>query len=222
MKTLLVSSMLALCLLPSPMWSMQPYRVIHRPVRTEVVEAPVVVEQVRDHRVRRVVRAVVIETVAQINPAYLSVYSPEGYDSATQSQILQELQKIAARLDTQDRQSLASILSKLAERPQYQQPMPRAEEILVPSQPGKPGLIKINGLMVLQQKCSACHQAGRLSPNQRFTLLDGKGNLALLTPAQKFQILRKTYLREMPPEINTHGIDAITDPQYASIVELLQ
>ena len=77
------------------------------------------------------------------------------------------------------------------------------------------------GLAVLTTKCAACHQAGKLGPDQRFTLLDAKGNLAQLTDKQKARVLVRTYMKTMPPLTNSQGIASVTDEEYGSLVEVL-
>ncbi len=74
----------------------------------------------------------------------------------------------------------------------------------------------------MNAKCAICHQAGKLAPDQRFTLLDAKGNLATLTDKQKFRVLTKTYSQQMPPPLNLSGVPAITDSEFAAITDLLQ
>jgi mono/diheme cytochrome c family protein len=79
----------------------------------------------------------------------------------------------------------------------------------------------LSGLAILNQKCAACHQDGKLEPNQRFILLDLKGQLSPLTPAQSLKVLTKTYLGQMPPPVNKFGIQPIGNEEYAALVQLL-
>ncbi len=163
--------------------------------------------------------------VLQINPAYTSAYSPEGFDSTTQADILSELRRLGYRLDQ---------VAALAQA---------RGSVVVPAAPGQPGAVvvpippsgsalpvkpapkvpaAVSGLSVLNASCAACHQAGKLDPDQRFTLLDAKGALAPLTDKQKLRVLSRAYSEEMPPPNNKFGIPPLTDPEFAALVELLK
>ncbi len=85
------------------------------------------------HR-RRVI--VDIATVAQINPAYLSAYNPDGYDAATQADILAALRQLNTRLDAQDKANLAALISK-ASAPAVLSP-PVAPPVATPTPPATP------------------------------------------------------------------------------------
>lgn len=174
--------------------------------------------QVADHvRHRQIVQ---IATVAQINPAYTSAYSPDGYDSASQSEILAELRRL----------SLA--LAQANARAAAQQPvvLPGQPAVTVPV-PGQPPATTLRpkgegsgsvGLAVLNAKCAICHQAGKLASDQRFVLLDLKGNLAPITDKLKNKVITKTYGGSMPPPNNIHGIPPVTDSEFAAIIDLIQ
>ncbi len=181
------------------------------------------------------VKVVNIETVAQINPAYLSAYSPDGYDSATQSRILNELQRLGAAVELQTKLAIAM---QAAQAAQAGIRMPYADEKRTVPSPGTPDkppeVIPIpasklpripgpptKGLAVITAKCAACHQAGKLAPDQRFTILDLRGELAPLTPAMRLKIIGKTYRGEMPPPHNDRGITPLTDEEYASIMDII-
>ncbi len=200
--------------------------------------------QVRNHQThRQIVRLV---DVVQINPAYTSAYDPRGYDTTTQEQLAAELHKISARLDQNaaqraaDQAAQAFLLQRLAAwqgvpgvpnppatpttPPAYSTiPQPKPEpgtlkpEVKAPAPPGAP----LSGLAVLNAKCAACHQDGKLEPNQRFILLSTKGELSPLTTAQGLKVLTKTYLGQMPPPVNKFGLAPITNEEYAALVQLL-
>lgn len=178
-------------------------------------------------------RIVQIVSVAQINPAYTSAYSPDGYDSATQADILNELRRLGYRLD-----QVAAIAAKAAAQQVPATVPPTAPPVVppvsvpapVPAAPvGPMGVLPKGGqvggavgIAVLTAKCAACHQQGKLAPDQRFVLLDVKGNLAPLTDKQKLRVVTKTYSGQMPPPMNIHGIPALTDSEFAGIVDLIQ
>lgn len=185
-------------------------------------------------RRRNVVRII---DVAQINPAYLSVYSPDGYDTATQAAILTEIKALTARLD-----QLNLALQKSQAPPPAAPPAgPPAVIVTPPATPGAPPVVTpipvtpapqprpsgtapggSIGLAVFAAKCAACHQAGKLLPDQKFTLLDAKGALVTLTDAQKLRVIQKTYSAQMPPPNNVHGIPGLTDSEFAAVVELMR
>ncbi len=165
-------------------------------------------------------RRVDIVTVQQINPAYTSAYSPEGYDSVTQADILGEIRRLNVRIDQ---------LTALAKA---------APVVVIPGKEGVPPVVvpptvvvppvrkpaEANGavgLSIMVAKCAACHQAGKLLPDQKFTLIDVKGNLVSLTDKQKLNVLHKTFTGQMPPPNNVHGIPPLTDAEYAAIAELV-
>ncbi len=177
-------------------------------------------------------RQVEIVNVAQINPAYTSTYSPEGYDAVTQADILGEIRRLNVRID--QLQALARLAP--ATGPSAPVVIPGAttpggvvppiivpgKEAVVPRMPPASGPHNgAVGLSVMVAKCAACHQAGKLLPDQRFTLLDVKGNLVALTDKQKLNILKKTYTGMMPPPNNIHGIPPLTDAEFAAIAELV-
>jgi hypothetical protein len=199
------------------------------------------------HRRRVVNRVEIISDVLQVNPAYLSAYS-EGYDSATQADIMAALRTITARMDAQDKAILAALVAKSAVTavltpgptgptgpagpPGTSAPgtIPPVVPPPVPSAPGVPplpGAIPKGagggalGLAVITAKCAACHQAGKLAPDQRFTLLDAKGNLSQLTDRQKLKVMQRTYAGTMPPPQNSVGATPVTDADFAAINDLL-
>ncbi len=174
--------------------------------------------------------------IVRIDPAYTSAYDPRGYDSATQDQLLAELHKIGARLDANAAERIAreaaqvALLQQLAIKqglPGVPQPpaavapppavKPPAEAVVKP-----PPAAPLSGLTVLVTHCAACHQDGKLLPNQRFILLDNKGQLSPLTDRQKLAVLAKVYSGQMPPPQNTAGATPVTDPEFAAIVEQLR
>lgn len=174
-----------------------------------------------EHVSRRRLRVDIVQ-VAQINPAYSSAYSPDGYDSSTQTEILAELRRLGVRLETQER-----IAQALRQNPQAQQPaavMPKAaEQIPAPIPVGKAGGGgAAAGLAVMASHCAVCHQAGKTAPDQRFTLLDMKGSLAPLTAAQKLKVVQKAYAGQMPPPLNTQGMQPLTDADFAALMDALQ
>ncbi len=172
---------------------------------------------------------IVRSEVLQINPAYFSQYS-EGYDSTTQSDILNELKKLGLRSD-----QIAAMLFALnrTSGPVLAPsapvtPAPPAPGTAPPAAPAAPTIRPKTegggqiGLAVLNAKCAVCHQAGKLAPDQRFTLLDAKGGLATLTALQKLKVITKSYRQEMPPPLNVHGIPSLTDAEFAAIMDLIQ
>ncbi len=165
-----------------------------------------------------------IVQVAQINPAYSSVYSPEGYDSVTQADILAQLKQLSLRNDQIAAMLFAAARSGVPAAPGTPvapavPAVPATAPAAVRPQTQGGGVI---GLAVLNAKCAVCHQAGKLAPDQRFTLLDLKGNLVTLTDKQRFRVSQRTYAQSMPPPLNVHGIPPITDAEYAAIMDLLQ
>ncbi len=198
--------------------------------------------QVRDHRQnRQIVRLV---DVVQINPAYTSAYNPEAYDATTQTQLLAELHKVSARLDANAAERVAregataALLQRLAAwqgvpgvpnppatpttPPAYSTiPQPKPEPGTIKPEVKAPPTAPLSGLAVLNAKCAACHKDGNLEPNQRFILLNTKGELNPLTPAQNLKVLTKTYLGQMPPPVNKFGLAPVTNEEYAAIVQLL-
>lgn len=186
-------------------------------------------ENTHHRHVRNVVRII---DVAAINPAYVSAYSPEGYDSTTQSDILGEIRRLGLRLD-QLQQLVQQKRSSTPTTPAPTTPPPLVPNPAVPlppapTMPGTPGSArvpvpdsKLIGLAVLSAKCAACHQQGHLLPEQRFTLLDGKGNLVSLTDRQKVTLSNKTRLGTMPPPANTQGIPPLSDAEYAAVADLI-
>jgi mono/diheme cytochrome c family protein len=171
----------------------------------------------REHHHRQVIRVVNIATVAQINPAYASSYNPDGYDSATQADMLAEIRRLSALVAAQNR-AVAVVPTPVG-------PVVVPVTPVTPVTPGPVGKVPATagqtGIQVLNAKCAACHQTGKLAPEQRFTLLDAKGNLATLTDKQKTRVLTKTYSGQMPPPLNSLSLPALTDPEYAALVELL-
>ena len=160
---------------------------------------------------RNIVRVDVVE-VAQINPAYTSAYSPDGYDSATQAELLVEIRRMAAEL--------RSLKAQLTAPAKAAAPAATGEEkIPAPKSVGLTGDGPAVGLSVLTAKCAACHSPGGKG---KLAILDMKGNLATLNAAQKFNVLTRVYAGEMPPPINTQGIAAVTDSEYAAIMSALR
>ncbi len=187
---------------------------------------------------RQIVRLV---DVVQINPAYTSAYNPEAYDSATQTQLLAELHKIGARLDANAAERVAregaqaALLQRLAAwqgvpgvpNPPAVPTPPPAYSTLPQPQPAQPGPLTrpaapLSGLTVLNLKCAACHQDGKLLPNQKFILLDKAGQLQPLTPTQRLNVLGRTYEKTMPPPVNQYNISPIEDAEYAAILQVLR
>ncbi len=192
---------------------------------------------------RQRVRFVNISSVAQINPAYVSSYSPDTYDSSTQVELVAEVRRLRALLDAQA--IAAAVLARggttLPPQPPAVVPQPLMPYVppvampqpqppvqppptVLPTQPPVPkGLTGgAAGLNVLMLKCSACHQAGHLTPDQRFTLLDQKGQLSPLNDKQKLGVLMRVYKGMMPPPSNIQGITPVTDAEYAQIADLFQ
>lgn len=176
-------------------------------------------------------RVNIVTDVLQVNPTYTSAYSPDGYDSATQQDILAALRSLTKRLDDQDKANLAAIVAKAVATPAAPSSPPAVLPPATPTPPASsPGALSparpasgggAAGLAVMVAKCAQCHQAGKLAPDQRFTLLDAKGSLSQLTDRQKLKTLMKVYREEMPPPKNIYGITPVTDAEYAAIVDLL-
>ncbi len=181
-------------------------------------------------RHRDVVRIV---SVAQINPAYLSSYSPDSYDSVTQAQVLQEIQALTARIDQLQlflknpgaglgpnvvAPVVVVLPIKPGDPPVVVQPTPIAPTKPPPVQP-VPG--PVAALQIIQTHCAACHQAGKLLPDQKFTLLDEKGVLVTLTAQQKLRLIQKTRTSQMPPPSNTYGIAPLTDLEFSAVADLM-
>ncbi len=186
---------------------------------------------------RQRVKFVNIATVAQINPAYTSAYSPDNYDSSTQVELVQEVRRLRALLDAQA--IAAAVLARGGTTLPPQQPavvpQPLMPYVAPAAQAGQPAaqppvqppvpkalIGGAPGLGVLMAKCSACHQVGHIAPDQRFTMLDAKGQLSPLNDKQKLRILLKVYSGQMPPPSNIQGIQPVTDAEYAQLVDLLQ
>lgn len=165
-----------------------------------------------------------IVRVLQINPAYASAYSPDGYDATTQADILNELRRqagVQAQLYNQLMAQIATISRGQVLAPAPSVPGVPAPPVVVPVAlpPGPPNTAI--GLAVLNLKCAACHQAGKLATDQRFTLLDAKGQLVTLTDKQKLAVIRKTRTGQMPPPLNLLGIPTVTDAEFAAIADLV-
>ncbi len=179
---------------------------------------------------------IVRSEVLQINPGYFSQYSEGNYDSTTQGDILAELKRLGLRSDQIAAMLFAAARTGVPTAPvnpaaPATYPAPGAAPAVVPGAAPVPPQPTIRpqstgggaiGLAVMVAKCAVCHQAGKLAPDQRFTLLDAKGQLATLTPAQKFKVLTKTYSGQMPPPTNVHGVPAVTDAEFAALMDLLQ
>jgi len=171
---------------------------------------------------REIVRLI---DVAQINPAYTSSYSPDGYDAATQQAIKAQIGLLSQQIDTLTQRLSKPIPPTMppataptpAPQPGAKAPTPAPHEIVPPGV--NPSAI---GLAVLNAKCAICHQDGKLPPDQKFTLLDVKGALVPLTDKQRLRVILKTYSGQMPPPNNTKGIPAVTDAEFAAIAALLQ
>lgn len=171
---------------------------------------------------RRIIRQVDLISVAQINPAYTSAYSPYVDENASSAAVLAELKALHGRLDLHQR-SLEALLTRQGVQP-----------IVIPAQPivvgSQPQLIPtprvegsvLSGLAVLQSKCASCHQEGKMKPEQRFRILTADGKLAPLTDLQQRKILTRTYNQSMPPAVNLYGITPLVDQEYAALVDLLQ
>lgn len=174
-----------------------------------------------EHVTRRRLRVDIVQ-VAQINPAYSSAYSPDGYDSSTQTEILAELRRLGVRLETQER--IAQAMRQGQQTQQPSQVMPKASEPIPAPLPAAKagGGGTAAGLAVMASHCAICHQAGKTAPDQRFTLLDMKGSLAPLTAAQKLKVVQKAYAGQMPPPLNTQGMQPLTDADFAALMDALQ
>ncbi len=181
------------------------------------------------------------DDVLQINPAYTSAYSPDTYDSSTQVELVAEVRRLRSLLDAQA--IAAAVLarggvvppSQPITQPQpampYVQPVPQVGQPPSAGPAERPGVQPpvpkaltggTPGLTILNAKCAACHQVGHIAPDQRFTMLDAKGQLSPLNDKQKLRILLKVYSGQMPPPNNIQGIQPVTDAEYASLVDLLQ
>ncbi len=183
---------------------------------------------------RQRVRFVNIASVAQINPAYVSSYSPDTYDSSTQVELVAEVRRLRALLDAQAIAAAVLARGGTTLPPQQQAVVPQPLMPYVPpvAQAGQPPAVQppvpkaltggAPGLAVLMAKCAACHQVGHIAPDQRFTMLDGKGQLSPLNDKQKLRILLKVYSGQMPPPANIQGIAPVTDAEYAMLVDALQ
>jgi mono/diheme cytochrome c family protein len=174
--------------------------------------------ELRDERTYRHRDVVRIIDVAQINPAYLSAYLPDAYDGSTQQDILAQIRTLSARLD----QLTALAAAAKTGTPAVVTPsVPGAPPVVVVP-PAKPPGGRAAGLAILNAKCAACHQQGKLADTQKFTLLDTKGNLVSLTTKQKFELVQKTLHAEMPPPNNSFGILPLTDPEFMAIADALR
>lgn len=180
---------------------------ICRVVRPSGTSYAAPVQAVKAHR-----QIVQVVQVAQINPAYTSAYAPDGYDSATQADLLAEVKRLSALVSAQNR--LATTPPSLTPTPPVTAP---PATVPVPQTKGA----GLTGLQVFATKCAACHQAGKLAPEQRFTLLDQKGSLSQLTAQQKLRVLTRVYSGTMPPPTNIYAIPAVTDAEYSAIVDIL-
>ncbi len=187
---------------------------------------------------RRINRVDIVQ-VLQVNPAYSSQYSEYTVDSTTQSDILAELKRLGLRSDQIAAMLFAAARAGVPAAPgaapagppaPATYPAPGAAPAVVPGAAPVPAQPTIRpqgqgsgaiGLAVMNAKCAQCHQAGKLSPDQRFTLLDAKGQLATLTPLQKLRVLTKTYSGQMPPPTNVFGVPGITDAEYAALMDLV-
>ncbi len=183
---------------------------------------------------RQRVRFVSIASVAQINPAYVSSYSPDTYDSSTQVELVAEVRRLRALLDAQA--IAAAVLARGGTTLPPQQPavVPQPLMPYVPpvAQAGQPPAVQppvpkaltggAPGLAVLMAKCAACHQAGHIAPDQRFTMLDAKGQLAPLSVKQQLEMVKRVYRGTMPPPNNIQAITPVTDAEYAAIIDLFQ
>jgi mono/diheme cytochrome c family protein len=169
----------------------------------------------RDARTHRnIVRVDVVE-VAQINPVYTSAYSPDGYDSATQAELLVEIRRLGIELRTLKTQLTGPV------RPSPAAPLaaPGEEKIAPPKGISRSDDGPAVGLAIVNAKCAVCHSP----PGEgRLTIIDMKGNLATLTDKQKLKLDDKVFTGEMPPPINRFGIKPITDAEYAAIKSVLR
>lgn len=178
---------------------------------------------------RQIVRLI---DVAQINPAYSSAYTPQGSDAAAQAAIQQQLSQLTQQLTTLtalvNRQAAAHTAAPPPKQAAPTEGAPAPAQSQAPAAPTPPPLALKDagsatiGLAVLSAKCAACHQTGKLAPDQKFTLLDIKGQLVPLTDKQKLRVTMKTYSGQMPPPKNSLGIPAVTDTEFAAIMAMLQ
>ncbi len=171
---------------------------------------------------RRIIRQVDLINVAQINPAYASAYSPYVDENATSVQVLAQLKALHGRLDLHQR-SLEALLARQGVAPIV---IP-AQPIVIGSQPEaivtpRVATDHLSGIAVLTAKCAACHQEGRMKPEQRFMILRADGKLAPLTAEQQKKMLTRTYNQSMPPAVNLFGITPLVDQEYAALIDLLQ
>lgn len=159
----------------------------------------------------------IVSDALQINPGYSSFYAPDGYDGATQQDILAELRRQGFRLD-----QLATLVQT---KPAVPGTAPAAPIIVVPvpvpKTAGPPPSAAV-GLAVLNDKCAKCHQEGKLATDQRFTLLDAKGTLVSLTDRQKFTVLGKVFSDEMPKQPNSFGIPLLQDQDKLAVLALIR
>ncbi len=172
---------------------------------------------------QQLTNVVKIARVLQINPGYSSAYTPDGYDGAIQADILAQLRLMGVRLDAVDKSVLAALL--LRQPPPAPVVLPPPGPVVAPPTPplttrAVPGTT--DGPGVLLTKCAACHQAGKLAPDQRFTILDAQGKLVALTDGQKLKMVFRLYYSEMPPIPNIHGITPLTDAEVAAVFGLLR
>jgi mono/diheme cytochrome c family protein len=186
------------------------------PTPTYVQPTPVRITNHRPFRHREVVQVI---TVAQINPAYTSAYSPEAYDPNTQAALLQQIATLQAQVQllaaAGKAQPAIVPIVVAAPGPLAAPGLPAA---LAPATPAAP----INGLALITAKCASCHKADTKLPSQSFVILDAAGKLAALTPQQKLKMLGKVYRQEMPPPVNTFGVTPLSDAEFAAFLEYLQ
>ncbi len=191
--------------------------------------------EVVDQPVRRIRTVVDVIQVLQINPSYVSAYSPSNYDSVTQAELLNELRRLGLRVD-----QMAGQVQVLTNRP-----VPPVPPVLPPSTgtPPAPLLPPVDappkkpdapepgpsptdygvGLAVMNVSCAKCHMAGSLKPTgQTFALLDAKGNLNTLTDTQKLRIIERVLDKEMPPPGNTVGAAPLTLVEKFAILSTLR
>lgn len=177
------------------------------------------------HRDVVVVKEIVqLIEVAQINPAYSSALTVWQFDGRTQAEEVSELRRLAGKVD-----QLATRVEQLTTRPANPPapsmppapvpvpvpPMPHADDPPMPDGPG-------TGLAVLNARCILCHQAGHLSPETRFTLLDAKGNLLELSDAQRLEVIQRIYASEMPPPRNKLGVPKLTAQERLAVLATLR
>ncbi len=194
---------------------------------------------------RRVVFRNIRDDVLQINPAYdqvyNSAYSPGAYDGTVQADLVRQLAELksqyAALLAAQKAPSSPSPIVVVPSQTPGQNPVvvvqqPSAQPqqpVTQPQQPLAVPPVKLGpngerpGILVLQAKCAVCHKQGSLSAGQQFIMLDAQGLLTkdAQTPAREKEILKRTYRQTMPPPNNVFGISAVTDAEYALLVDAL-